>query len=482
MPCFVRELTDLQVLHAQVIENLQRDDLHPIEEAEGYEKLMLQTDENGNRFTADTIAVEVGKSRAYVYGRLKLLELCQEARDAFFDGDLDASTALLIARIPTQLLQIEALNDIAEDNMSYRTAKDYIQRRFMLDLATAPFEIKDAALLEKVGACTECLKRTGNQPELFDDVKSKDVCTDTECFAEKKTAHNAAAIKAAEANGDEVISKDEAKKLLSYSGAYWIDNDLRRSNLARLDAEIPGDGEERTWKDALEAHGLLTGKKALHKTIIENPFEEGIITAINIKGAMEALTKAGFKLAEEEETGESQENQKAQTERLKKQQEEQARIDAEVAQQSAVRQRLFDTLRQKIAADLSQGIVADGLYRMIAQILLTEFGGTWNDTLELLQHYQPDADFDSDEEFEEEVARITKQLNTQQHFMLMIDCLMANERRTSRYSLEEQPTTMLEIASMLDIDADAIEKQVLAESQPEKKTTKTTKAKKGQPA
>jgi len=473
VPCFVRELTDLQVLHAQVIENLQRDDLHPIEEAEGYESLLQTLDENEEKFTADTIALEIGKSRAYIYGRLKLLDLCQEARDAFFGGKIENSIAQLIARIPTHLLQIEALTDIIDDDMSYRQAKEYIQRRFMLDLATAPFEIKDAKLLEKAGACTNCIKRTGNQPELFDDVKSKDVCTDTTCFAEKKAAHITSTIAKAEANGDEVILKADAKKILSYAGSYWIDNDLHRSNLARLESEIPGDAQQRTYKDALETHGLLSGKKALHKCIIENPFEDGIIEAINIKGAMEALTKAGFKIEEEKQTEQLNEKAKAESERNKKQAEDNARIEAEITRQNAIRSRLFAAIRQKTADDLSQGIVAEGLYRLLATAVVREWAGAWNDTEELLQHYLPDESFQEDAEFEDETARIVAKMTTQQHFLILIDCLVMGEVEVHRYSLDEKPTTLLDAANTLGIDADAIEQEVMGLT----KLTKPTKTK-----
>lgn len=488
MPCIVRQLTDTQVLHAQVIENLQRDDLHELEEAEGYERLLKENDANGQPYTADNIALEVGKSRAYIYARLKLLALCEEAREAFYKGELDASTALLIARIPSNKLQVQALKEITrtldwatpnlgkgDKAMSYRKAREFIQDKFMLDLERAPFDIKAITLLDKVGSCTDCIKRTGNQPELFDDVKSKDVCTDTTCFAEKKAAHITSTIAKAEANGDEVILKADAKKILSYAGSYWIDNDLRRSNLARLDSEIPGDAQQRTYKDALETHGLLSGKKALHKCVIENPFEDGIIEAINIKGAMEALTKAGFKIEEEEQTEQLKEKAKTESERDKKQAEENARIEAEITRQTAIRSRLFEAIRQKTADDLSQGIVAEGLYRLLATAVAREWAGAWNDTEELLQHYLPDESFQEDAEFEDEVVRIVAKMNTQQHFMILIDCLVMGEVKVHRYSLDEKPATLLDAANTLGIDAEAIEQEVISELT---KPTKT-KAKKG---
>lgn len=70
----VRALTDDQVMEIQLVENLQRDDLSDLEEAEGYDMLMQHASLN-----ADQVAAKIGKSRSYVFGRLKLLDLCQAA-------------------------------------------------------------------------------------------------------------------------------------------------------------------------------------------------------------------------------------------------------------------------------------------------------------------------------------------------------------------------------------------------------------------
>ena len=70
MPAIVRELTDAQVLEIQVIENVQREALHPLEEAAGYRALM-----DDHAYTAEALAEKVGKSREYIFARLKLLDL-----------------------------------------------------------------------------------------------------------------------------------------------------------------------------------------------------------------------------------------------------------------------------------------------------------------------------------------------------------------------------------------------------------------------
>src|SRR4029077_2484737 len=89
IPATVRVLDDEAVLEIQVIENLQRSDLHPLEEARGYQQLV---EKHGH--SVEEIAAKVHKSKGYVYGRLKLCALPEAAADLFLAGKLDASRAL----------------------------------------------------------------------------------------------------------------------------------------------------------------------------------------------------------------------------------------------------------------------------------------------------------------------------------------------------------------------------------------------------
>ncbi len=219
-PVNVRELSDDEVLEVQLIENLQREGLHELEEAEGYEELMKL-----KKISADAVADMVGRSRSYVFKRTKLLALCPEARKAFYAGDMDASTALLIARIPGAELQKKAMADLKEqreygDIANFKDAQDFIHEQYMLQLKVAPFDTKDATLVPKAGSCMACPKRTGNQRDLFGDVKSGDVCTDPSCFAEKRKAGEAKMLAEYKAKGVEVIVGEAAKRVLPYSDSY----------------------------------------------------------------------------------------------------------------------------------------------------------------------------------------------------------------------------------------------------------------------
>lgn len=214
VPAMIRELTDAQALEIQVIENLQREDVTELEEAEGYEVLMRQ----GN-LNADQVGAKIGKSRSYVYARLKVLDLCQQGRQALREGKIGFSRGLLIARIPDEALQIKALDfctspDWQGDMPGYRECARYVQEEFMLRLDKARFNIADSALVPGVGSCKDCSKRTGANPDLFADVKSADVCTSPACFHAKEQAHAALVVEQAQAKGITVIAGKEAQELM----------------------------------------------------------------------------------------------------------------------------------------------------------------------------------------------------------------------------------------------------------------------------
>ncbi len=193
LPVLIREMTDVEFLEVMTIENLQRDDLHPLEEAEGYRDLM----ERGG-YDVHSIVVKVGKqiSESYIYQRLKLLELIPEAKKLFLEDKIMAGHAILIARLqPNQqkeLIKKESglYEGWGKDRtiVSVRDLTHYIDRNIHLDLNSSSFPKEDPDLLPSAGPCTTCSKRTGFQPQLFPDVVKKDTCTDRICFYAKVKA------------------------------------------------------------------------------------------------------------------------------------------------------------------------------------------------------------------------------------------------------------------------------------------------------
>ena len=258
VPCMVRELGDHQAAEFRCIENLQREDVHPLEEAEGYE---LLRDKHG--MSVEDLAAKLGKSRAYVFARLKLLDLCLEARKAYYAGKLTASTALYVARIPDAKLQVEAIKEIGprykdEDPMSARQAREQIARKFMLRLADAPFDGADASLVPAAGSCVACPKRTGNQKELFADVKSTDICTDPRCFDGKLKAHGVRRVEELAAQGARILSDKESKKVFPGKSDWQLETIAGDAPFVPLEHKSYEDPKQRTYRALLKGQDFET--------------------------------------------------------------------------------------------------------------------------------------------------------------------------------------------------------------------------------
>jgi len=255
VPAMVRALTDDQVLDIQLVENLQRDDLQPLEEAEGYSHLMAHHDP---ALTADDVAQRIGKSRSYVYARLKLLDLCPEAREALRQSHINAAVALLIARIPSHTVQAQALgnvnNPMTGQALSVRDASALIQRQYMLRLTEARFKITDATLVPIAGSCRQCPKRTGADPDLFADVPGADVCTDVACFRAKEQAHIDAMLQAAVDSGAVVIAGREAQQITLHTADGRLDGYLRLDD--KRDSPSKGQTLRQIIGPLMEAEGM----------------------------------------------------------------------------------------------------------------------------------------------------------------------------------------------------------------------------------
>lgn len=202
IPCLVRRLSDQEALEVQVIENLQREDVHPLDEGLGYRKLL-----DTSKYEVATLAAKVGKSESYVYQRLKLAELIPAAQKDFVDGKFTAGHAILIARLQPkdQEKTLKEMYDWQGNANSVRETADWIQRHLHLNLSKAAFSKTDAKLYPEAGSCVECPKRTKNQPQLFPDIQRGDFCTDPSCFQKKQSKHLAQMRAKLEAGGTKYV-------------------------------------------------------------------------------------------------------------------------------------------------------------------------------------------------------------------------------------------------------------------------------------
>jgi ParB family chromosome partitioning protein len=190
IPARIVELTDAQALEWALVENSQRVDVHPYEEAQGFQQLL-----NIPGYDVAALVEKSGKSASHIYARLSLLQLIREVAGAFTQERITASHANLIARIP-QESQAEAFEqcwrkDWKDDEAHLLPAKflsAWIQSNLYLSLADAPFDREDPTLNPAAGACTTCPRRSGYNTALFADVIS-DQCLDGKCFQAKITEH-----------------------------------------------------------------------------------------------------------------------------------------------------------------------------------------------------------------------------------------------------------------------------------------------------
>lgn len=115
VPVVIKELSDVETMEIAIIENLQREDLNPIEEAEGLQALI---DRCG--FTQEEVAVSVGKSRPAIANSLRLLKLPQEVRDMTRNGEISAGHARALLAFDNEAMIYEAAESIIRNNLTVR--------------------------------------------------------------------------------------------------------------------------------------------------------------------------------------------------------------------------------------------------------------------------------------------------------------------------------------------------------------------------
>jgi ParB family chromosome partitioning protein len=200
VPVRIVKLTDAEAIEAQCVENLQREDIHPLEEALGFKSLL----ELGEPYNTAHIASRSGKSQTYIATRLKLADLIPPVAEAFLKDEIGVGHALLIAKLPAQQQQ-EALAAAfrsmwtSEGNtqvlIPVRELAVWIESNILLQLDSVPFDKQDETLVPAAGSCVNCPKRTGFNKLLFAEVR-RDSCSDPLCLRAKLDAHVAKTLEA----------------------------------------------------------------------------------------------------------------------------------------------------------------------------------------------------------------------------------------------------------------------------------------------
>ncbi len=121
VPAVVRKLNDTEALEIAIIENVQRSDLSPIEEAAGYKRLI-----ENHSHTQEALAEIVGKSRSHIANIIRLLSLPQSIQDMISEGKISSghARAIMNSAFPEQLAE-----KIVSENLSVRAAEDLAKQR-----------------------------------------------------------------------------------------------------------------------------------------------------------------------------------------------------------------------------------------------------------------------------------------------------------------------------------------------------------------
>lgn len=125
LPVVIREMGDDQVMQIALVENLQREDLNPIEEAMGYETLMEKHD-----FTQDQVAKAVGKARSGIANTLRLLQLPRQVMDMVAQGSLSQGHAKVILGVEHENEQIRLAEESVYKDISVRELEKIIRTRY----------------------------------------------------------------------------------------------------------------------------------------------------------------------------------------------------------------------------------------------------------------------------------------------------------------------------------------------------------------
>lgn len=152
VPVVIKEMPDSEVMELALIENLQREDLNPIEEAEGYKTLM-----DTYSLTQEQVADRVGKSRSAVANALRLIGLYDAEKEALQNGEITAGHARALMSIPDKELRRQAL-ELAKSGASVRQI-ERISKQQTAGITMKKPRIKNKTYVETEAALAEQIGR-----------------------------------------------------------------------------------------------------------------------------------------------------------------------------------------------------------------------------------------------------------------------------------------------------------------------------------
>ncbi len=155
LPVIVREATEVEAFELALVENLQRADLNPIEEAEGYKRLVEEF-----KLTQEQVSQRVGKDRSSVANALRLLALPEEVKGLVADGSLQMGHARALLGLPRVPEMVELAGRIAAQKLSVRETEKLVRQKKSPEPAASGSGAKAKGQNAQVRSLVEELQRT----------------------------------------------------------------------------------------------------------------------------------------------------------------------------------------------------------------------------------------------------------------------------------------------------------------------------------
>lgn len=274
IPAVIRELSDDEALELQIIENLQRKDVHALEEAVAFKSLV----ENKNKpTTIEDVAARVGKSVYYVRQRMKLNSLSKEWQDVFFKGKINIVAALMISRLDETAQAYFFSNRVSKKDLKdpdYQiNISDWDINRLQRKLTNAPFDTKDETLNPKMGPCTTCPFNSAVSSLFPEDAKNP-ICGNASCYGTKS----------------EVSFDRKLKDAKIDPAIVFVDNETYRSrdddNPEKIIEKLKKEGHtvyKRDYSDS-QYHQVNTGNKDFKKNLETGKYLKAFVLSGDDRG------------------------------------------------------------------------------------------------------------------------------------------------------------------------------------------------------
>ncbi len=123
LPVIIKDISDSEALQIGLIENLQREDLNPLEEAQAYEKLISDF-----HMTHEEIAKKIGKNRSTITNQLRLLKLTEEAKSSLLNNKISSGHARALLALDEEEKTNEILRIVIEKNLSVRQTEALVKK------------------------------------------------------------------------------------------------------------------------------------------------------------------------------------------------------------------------------------------------------------------------------------------------------------------------------------------------------------------